>query len=231
MKNLYFITQSKGGIGKSALTYLIAQNKNYENAVFLDLDDATKTSTMQLQYLGVELISFLTINKQIDRGKFNDFLENLSQFQNDTIFCDLGSSISEQLVHYFNDIDLKSLQDILKSLEIELNLIVVIGGFGNFVQCMNYFKQLINVIHNKFNVKIAINDYFNLSENENLQLIEFLKLIKIDNKNLFHFNFSYDKSESTHNRIKDLLKSGKSLKDSTPFTKVIVNKYINQINL
>ena len=47
-KRIYFITQAKGGAGKSVLAFMLAEK--YKEAVILDLDDATTTSIKQLAY-------------------------------------------------------------------------------------------------------------------------------------------------------------------------------------
>ena len=53
MVKLFFILQSKGGVGKSAYTYNLA-NKSIQakvEALFLDLDNETKTSEKQLRFV------------------------------------------------------------------------------------------------------------------------------------------------------------------------------------
>ena len=52
MKTFYFNIQSKGGAGKSMLTYLQAlKHEKNEKAAFVDLDSSTQTSTRQLHFL------------------------------------------------------------------------------------------------------------------------------------------------------------------------------------
>jgi len=51
MKSFYFNIQSKGGSGKSMLTYLQAlKHEKNEKAAFVDLDSSTQTSTRQLHF-------------------------------------------------------------------------------------------------------------------------------------------------------------------------------------
>ena len=54
MKKKFFLNiQSKGGSGKSMLTYLQAlKNETNEKTCFVDLDSSTKTSTQQLKFIG-----------------------------------------------------------------------------------------------------------------------------------------------------------------------------------
>lgn len=65
-KKIYFITQAKGGSGKSVLAFMLAEK--YKEAVLLDLDDATTTTTKQLAYRKPIKVSFLDPStKRIDR--------------------------------------------------------------------------------------------------------------------------------------------------------------------
>ncbi|WP_090155873.1 hypothetical protein [Dyadobacter soli] len=52
MKNLHFIVQAKGGVGKSILMYLFAL-KHYQDSkcLFIDVDASTQTSTRQLKFV------------------------------------------------------------------------------------------------------------------------------------------------------------------------------------
>jgi cellulose biosynthesis protein BcsQ len=56
-KKIYFITQAKGGTGKSVLAFMLAEK--YREAVILDLDDATTTTIKQLAYRSRSRFHFL----------------------------------------------------------------------------------------------------------------------------------------------------------------------------
>ena len=52
MKTFYYNIQSKGGTGKSMLTYLQAlKHEENDKIAFVDLDSSTQTSTRQLHFL------------------------------------------------------------------------------------------------------------------------------------------------------------------------------------
>ena len=52
-KELNFVLQAKGGVGKSLLTYLLGLAKQTQDStLFVDVDSSTKTSTRQLIFLG-----------------------------------------------------------------------------------------------------------------------------------------------------------------------------------
>ena len=78
MKKITFIVQSKGGVGKSAFTYMLANiNQNAESTIFVDMDNETNTSQNQLKF--VKVISHKLIDqktKNIDRAAFDTFFED-----------------------------------------------------------------------------------------------------------------------------------------------------------
>jgi hypothetical protein len=72
-KKIHFVTQAKGGSGKSVLTFMLAEK--YKDAVLLDLDDATTTTMKQLAYREPVRVSFLDpTTKRIDRGAFHSMV-------------------------------------------------------------------------------------------------------------------------------------------------------------
>lgn len=76
-KKIYFITQAKGGAGKSLLTFMLAEK--YPEAIVLDLDDATTTSSKQLAYRNPTMIPFLDpTTKRIDRGTFMELFQSIA---------------------------------------------------------------------------------------------------------------------------------------------------------
>ena len=224
-KRVIFITQSKGGVGKSVITFLYAQK--YPDAVFLDMDDATKTTMKQLSYLDPKQVSFLSENKSIDRGKFNDFLEQISTHKKDLFICDLGSSISEQLPFYINDFNAELLKNALIELGIEMQLICVVGGQNIFSSCMEYLQTLDLVVKSHLKISVALNDHFALGE---IQRSEFDNFCKKNNlNNTFHFNLSKDKNASTQDRVTSILKEGKGLSEAGIITKQLFKTAINNL--
>lgn len=100
-KKIHFITQAKGGSGKSVLTFMLAEK--YKNAMLLDLDDATTTTMKQLAYRNPIKVSFLDRKtKRIDRGAFNGLFESVIDAKEDLFIADLGASVAEQLPKYLS---------------------------------------------------------------------------------------------------------------------------------
>jgi cellulose biosynthesis protein BcsQ len=100
MKNkVLFITQAKGGSGKSVLAFMLAEK--YQHAKILDLDDATTTSIKQLAYRNPIKVSFLDeTTKRIDRGAFNQLFESISNSNAELFIADLPASEAELLSHW-----------------------------------------------------------------------------------------------------------------------------------
>ena len=140
-KKMFMITQSKGGIGKSVISWILAEK--YKDAVILDLDDATKTSMRQLAYRSPILVSFLDpITERIDRGAFSTLFESVAEAKKNLFIADLGASVAEQLPKYFQMNGPEGIRDILSSYAIQLQIVCVIGGGNNFKATMNYLVEL-----------------------------------------------------------------------------------------
>lgn len=223
MKKLIFITQSKGGAGKSVLTFLLAEK--YPEAAILDMDDATKTTTLQLAYRKPRQITFLNSNKVIDRGLFNAFLEKLSTAKSTLFIADLGASISEQLPFYISDVN-EFLPSVLKELEIELEIYTIIGGANIFTQTMTYLDTLIEAVDNKFKIKIFKNDFYDFTEDQNTTLNQYSDAYQLE---IIPFNISKDKNESTQLRIKEVLKSGEGIDKAGIFSKMYFQNAIKTL--
>lgn len=227
VKKLYFVTNQKGGCGKSVCTFLFAQK--HPEAIFLDCDDATGTSKRQLQYLNVAQISFLNSAKVIDRGLFNDFLEYISSHSNSLFVCDLGASLAEQLPFYLQDHGADVIRAGLDALNIEMNILCVIGGQNIFAASMQYLQSLAVICNSKISIRVAINDHFPLTGIQQEQFIAFEKAMKL--KDSFHFDLSKDKNLTVQQKINDILKDGNGLKDASVFTKILFENAIKNFPL
>src|SRR3954467_6296999 len=106
MKTFYFNIQAKGGAGKSMLTYLQAlKNEDNENALFVDLDNSTKTSLKQLKFLKEKRrlveTDITDAVKRIEREKLFQVLEGLRGMDFNEYYLDFGAPESEQLPSLF----------------------------------------------------------------------------------------------------------------------------------
>ena len=203
---LILVAQEKGGAGKSVLTFLLAEL--YPEAGVLDLDDATQTTISQLKFREPLPISFLSEGNQIDRGKFNDFLEEVSAAKRDMFIGDMGASISEQLPYYLNDVK-RFLPDILEELKIDLNLFVVIGGSNLFSQTMSYLSKVQNASEGCFTITLVKNNFYKFEASQEEVVRAY---VAEHNLRVVNFNLSSDPSDATQIRLREVLKSGTGLK-------------------
>src|SRR5436190_18976201 len=125
-KKIYFITQAKGGAGKSVLAFMLSEK--YIEAVILDLDDATTTTMKQLAYRKPVKVSFLDpTTRRIDRGAFTGLFESVAEAKKELFIADLGASVAEQLPKYFSMNGVEVILEVLDKNDIQLRLVCVVG--------------------------------------------------------------------------------------------------------
>ncbi|MBL0742098.1 hypothetical protein [Chryseolinea lacunae] len=226
-KNIHFITQAKGGSGKSVLTFMLAEK--YKDAVILDLDDATTTSMKQLAYRDPIRVSFLDpCTKRIDRGAFGGLFESLIEDDDVLYVADLGASVAEQLPKYFSMNGIEIIQQTLSENGIELQIICVIGGGNIFKATMEYLHELHDATKGVIKVIVAHNGFYPLSEKQQEDLNDFLGE---KNLPLIHFDLVKDKGEIAMRTIENVLRAGKGISGLSPFTALYFRKPIEDLNL
>lgn len=223
MKQVIFITQSKGGCGKSILAYLLAEK--YQEAKIIDMDDATKTTSKQLAYRDPLYMKFLNQTNTIDRGAFHKFIELVSSIEGDIVICDMGASVSEQLPYYLDDMK-DVLPGILEALEINLNIYCVVGGGNLFSSTMKYLEQLSKGVEGNYNVKVFRNEFFWFNEKQEQEYNAYIKESKLPS---FRFNISKDPNEMTQNRIREVLESGKGIQKASLISKAFFQMAIKKL--
>ena len=220
MKKLIIITQSKGGAGKSILTFLLAEK--YPDAVVFDMDNATNTTALQLQYRNPIPITFLDNNNVIDRGRFNTFLEEIHKIDNNLSICDMGASVSEQFPFYLSDVS-DFLSDVLTELQIDLEIMVIVGGGNIFTQTTSYLEDLRLSVNEQFTIRIMKNEYYDFNQDQNLTLEKYANKHRLE---IVPFNISRDMNQSTQNRLKEVLKSGKGIETAGSISRGYFQKAI-----
>ena len=171
MKNLHFIIQSKGGVGKSCLAYLFAlSNEDNDKSLFIDNDSSTKTSSRQLQFLEdsrVETISLLDGRDVLVRDRMVSILEDLSESPFTDIYFDFGAPESEQFPALLErDLPFK---EFCQELDLKAIFHVVIGGGGAFRSSVNYLNKMMDVAPSNFPIIVWENktSFRNLDQNSN----------------------------------------------------------------
>lgn len=223
MKKIVFIVQSKGGSGKSILTFMLAEK--HLQARIIEMDDATKTTSIQLAYRKPLLVSFLNENKTIDRGLFDLFLEKIETSKHDLFICDLGASISEQLPHYLVEAQ-GVIPGVLKKMKIELELYVVIGGSNIFIQSMTFLDELRKSANGSYSIKVFANLFYSFSSEQQDQLNLYIQDHKLP---VIPFDLSADKNLSRQERIKEMLKSGTGISQLGTIQKAYIEQAIEKI--
>lgn len=226
-KKIYFITQAKGGAGKSVLAFMLAEK--YKEAVILDLDDATTTSIKQLAYRNPIRVSFLDPStRRIDRGAFNGLFESVIGANKELFIADLGASVAEQLPKYFamNGVDV--IMDVLHASNVQLRIVCVVGGGNIFKATMEHLDELVQSINSHLEITVAHNGFYPCSEEQQTTLDDYV------NENglaLINFDLVKDKGEIAMRTVENVLKNGRGVTGLSPFTSIYFKKPIEELNL
>ena len=156
MKKLHFILQAKGGVGKSLLSYLLAQTQSQNpNVLFVDVDASTNTSTRQLKFLDerqLEAVSLLDSHEKLVRDRFIEYLESLKKTNFSEVYFDFGAPESEQFpVLVSKDIPFKKFMDIC---DYEAHFHIVIAGGGAYHASIEYLRKIGLAINGAFEITV-----------------------------------------------------------------------------
>ena len=172
MKNLHFIVQAKGGVGKSMLTYLLglARDNDKNQSLFVDVDSSTQTSTRQLKFLGenrTETLSLLNEKEVLVRDNLVTYLESIVDVPFNNIYFDCGAPESEQIPALIErDLPLK---EFMEELGFKAHFHIVIGGGGAYKSSIDYMKKILKSLNGDFEATIwksitTFNNFKNLGD-------------------------------------------------------------------
>jgi MinD-like ATPase involved in chromosome partitioning or flagellar assembly len=225
MKKVFFITQSKGGAGKSVLTFMLAEK--YKTAKLFDLDDATTTTMRQLAYRNPLMISFIDpVTKRIDRSTFDELFEKIHESKSEMFIADLGASVAEVLPVYFESNDAELISRNLKSFDIEVTLLCVIAGGNNFIATLDYLAELKTSVGENIQIKAAINNHHPLSDSQRETINLFCQKHHIEHMD---YDIVKEKGESALRTIADTLQNGLGIDPISPFKKIYFERAIDQL--
>lgn len=226
-KKIHFITQAKGGSGKSVLVFMLAEK--YRDAVILDLDDATTTTMKQLAYRKPIQVSFLDPeSKRIDRGAFNALFESVNKFNSELFIADLGASVAEQLPKYFSMTGIDVIVGLLEEYNIQLQLACIVGGENIFKATMEYLVELVDSTKGYLELIVAANGYYPFLPEQKDALNDYVQMNKLP---LIHFDLVKDKGEAAMRIVKNVLQDGKGTAGLSAFTGIHFKKPIQELNL
>ena len=168
MKKKFFLNiQSKGGTGKSMLTYFQAlKNETNDKTCFVDLDSYNKTSTQQLKFIGLHSgnriiqIEMFDNLKKIERKKLFDILSALNAYNFDEFYIDFGTPESAQFPALLKvDFTVDEFKEFEKGLDAEFIFNVIVAGGTSYMGSFNYLKDITTLIDGKFDINVLINDF------------------------------------------------------------------------
>jgi len=226
-KKIIQITQAKGGIGKSVLTYLIAEK--YKDAIVLDCDDATTSISKHLAYRNPPKVTFIDqVTKRIDRSSFNSLFESVATANKDLFIVDNGASVAEQLPKYFEANNSINVREMLDTSCIELQIVCVVAGGNNFKATMEYLVELVESVKGQFKIVVAHNKHFPMSEE---QASAFERYCAENDLSFFKYDLVNDKGELAMRTAENVLQSGKGLSGLSPFRAVYFKGCVENIPL
>lgn len=165
MKQVHLILQSKGGVGKSLLTWFLANHySDSESVLFMDVDESTRTSSSRLASIlsTPERSLFYPIlneQKKLEREYFLTLFERISNLSTEQIFLDFGAPESEEfrkLLEY--EISAEDLSIELAAMGIELILYVVVAGRDAFESCSRFLLSMNTIVGTHIEIKILMNE-------------------------------------------------------------------------
>ena len=231
MKTITFILQSKGGVGKSAFVYLLANKYNYVTEfVVVDMDNETNTAVKQTQFVKTlkhNLIDSKT--KNIDRAAFDNFLEDFINTDKITsAICDCGATTSEQFLVFLQEAGTEILKSVIE-MNINVQICCVVPGLNAFPASADYCRNLFkNIDIPEIKKYIVKNNYFEFSDEQNEALA---KLAKVTNAKIQEFNIVPNNVPGTLKEVHALMEAGKSFDDAKTFTKIRVKQSIEEITI
>lgn len=237
MQQYIFNIQSKGGAGKSMLTYLQAlKHQDDQRVFFVDFDSSSRLSTQQLQFLQGKTpprfaqMGLLDAKDKLDRQLLFENLLELSQKDYDEFYLDFGAPESDQLPALFDkDYTIGEFKTIQDELNAQFIFNIVIAGGSAYRVCTNYLQRITRLVNGVFPVNIYVNQnsfsgmaglidelriYASLSENN----ISSLKLFG-----------DFDVTADPHKRILRKISEGKGMETYAFVEKINIQREISKI--
>lgn len=237
MKQFHFNIQSKGGCGKSMLTYLQAlKNECNNSSYFVDLDSSVKTSTQQLKFLhGKKPARFAVMNLLDSRGMidrqllFQNLLE-LSKKNYDDFYLDFGAPESDQFPSLFSiDYTADEFKSIEEQLESKFIFNIIIAGGGAYEGCTNYLKKVTNLLNGAFEVNIRINEatFYN-HPHLITEIVSFSETMPDKIRHVKYFG-DFDSTASPHKNILNIIEKGRGAEAYVFIEKIKIQKELTKI--
>jgi len=229
MKKITFILQSKGGVGKSAFAYLLANiNKERPDLRIIDMDNETNTASNQIKFIKTgkhNLINSST--KSIDRSSFDNFFGDFISSDYSSALCDLGATTSEQFLVFLKEAGDEIIKELV-IMNVEIQICCVIAGSNAFPASAEYCRELFKILPVDERIKkfIIKNNYTEFTEEQVNTLTDISKKVK---STIQEFNIVSGNVPGVIKEIHALMEAGKSFDDAKVFTKIRLREAMNSI--
>lgn len=236
MKQFYFNLQSKGGVGKSMLTYLLAlKNENNEQSYFCDVDSSVKSSTQQLKFLQGKtpprfaVINLLDARNKIDRQLLFDNLMLLVQKDYQDYYLDFGAPESTEFPSLFSsDYTIEEFKQIAGELDARFIFNIVIAGGSSYEACTNYLQTIVELVKGVFEINIYVNRATFINQHNIHEIYQYTELNKDFIHSLKPFG-DFDNTTAPHKKVLKKIEDGKGLSAYEYVEKIIIHKEINKV--
>lgn len=237
MKTFYFNIQSKGGVGKSMLTYLQAlKEQNNKRAYFVDFDSSVKSSCQQLKFLQGKkpprfaTMSLLDAREKLDRQLLFENLLELSRKDYDSFYLDFGAPESDQLPSLFSkDYTWQEFKQIETELDARFVFNIVVAGGAAYEGSTRYLQKIVERLDGQFEVNIYVNEY-TFSNHPNL--ITELKIYageRTGKINAIKCFGDFDPTTSPHKKILSYVQQGLGMEAYKFIEKIKIQQELSRI--
>jgi hypothetical protein len=237
MKQINFIMQNKGGVGKSMLTYLLALNhqksiidnsENIDKILFSDGDILNLTTDRQCKFLTIAHVNLMDKNQKFQRDKLLRSLEYFSNVEAETIYIDFGASESGQFPALVSlDYSSELIYDFAQNFDIEIIVNVVVAGGTSFIPCTDFLKNVVKALDHKITIRVWVNDWTFKNDAPDT-VAELKKFCTKENIMLSHFG-NFDTDSSVGSEILNKIKMGCGFNEYDFIHKMTLRKELDRL--
>lgn len=215
MKELHFVLQGKGGVGKSFIASLLSQYLKSRKSIEINNFDTDPVNPTLSRYsaLNVQLVPILTEHKTIDTSRFDSFVEQLIE-KDGIAVIDNGAATFVPLLGYITEIDLFSL---FADSDIKVYIHVPVVGGQALDETMTGLSSICQ-LGDSFKVIPWLNEFQGEIEHENKSFMDF-KLIQLNKSKILGHVKLVNRNPDTFG--KDIRRM---TEDSLTFEQIVQNK-------
>jgi hypothetical protein len=165
MKRVNFTVNGKGGVGKTLISWVMAQfHQSTEKALYCADTDPTNASFARFKALGVEHILVTDKNMIVDKGRFDGLMEKLFAHPGESVI-DTGAATFLPLMSYMRE---SGVLEMLKESGVSVVMHVPIVGGVAMKDTMTGLQAIVKQID--ADIVVWENSYFGPIGNEDMTL-------------------------------------------------------------